>query len=153
MTCLEVCLWLVLDYVTLHQERWANAFLFIYLLLCFDVHCSIYSSKLAVHYKPGFEIYLNRLASRYLYVRKSILLLISIRHLYMSGVWCRCGSKNIYQKGIMCWRRDWTMCSKFGIYSKFNNQHNWGNIYDHLWRKTLFFFMITKMSSYELQNS
>ena len=45
----------------------------------------------------------------------------------------RSSSENKYQKDMkmcMCWKRDWTMCSKYDNHSRLNNQHSWGI---HLW--------------------
>lgn len=35
-------------------------------------------------------------------------------------------------------KRDWTMCSNFVNWSRFNSQPNWGDLYDHLSIKRTF---------------
>ena len=44
-------------------------------------------------------------------------------------VWC--GSKNIFQID-MCRLEIELQAQKYGNHSRFNNQHDWGNLYDHL---------------------
>ena len=56
----------------------------------------------------------------------------------------RCGPKNGNHRGLY-FKRDWTKCSKFANYSRFNNQHNWGNLYDHLMSTRNFTLTIKKM--------
>jgi hypothetical protein len=43
----------------------------------------------------------------------------------------RCGSKVRHQK-YMCLEKikDWTMCSKYANHSRFNGQHDSGDLYD-----------------------
>ena len=50
-----------------------------------------------------------------------------------------CGSKNEHPK------RDWTMCSKQVNHSKLNNQHNWGNLYDHLMSTRIFTLVMNEI--------
>ena len=41
----------------------------------------------------------------------------------------------LLQKEILIrheFQKDWTTCSKYGNYSRFNSQHNWGYLYEHL---------------------
>ena len=33
---------------------------------------------------------------------------------------------------IHMYNKDWTACSKHATHSKFNSEHDWGDMYDHL---------------------
>ena len=64
----------------------------------------------------------------------------------------RCGSTNGYKKRQV-FKRDWTMCSRYHNYSRFNSQHNLRGLYDYLMSTRIFtlnFFSIRY--SYELQD-
>ena len=43
----------------------------------------------------------------------------------------RCGSTNSYMKD-MCLKRDWNTCSEYDNPSRFNNEHNCGNLCDQI---------------------
>ena len=53
----------------------------------------------------------------------------------------RCGSRNVYPKD-MALKEDWTTCSEYYNHIRFNNQHNWENLYDHLMSRRIFTFMM-----------
>ena len=42
-------------------------------------------------------------------------------------------------------RRDWTTCSKFVNYSRFNSQNNVRDLYDHLRMKRIFSLIINEI--------
>ena len=44
-----------------------------------------------------------------------------------------CESKNGHQEDVKCLQKiEVRTCSKYANHSRFNNQHDWGNLYDHL---------------------
>ena len=59
--------------------------------------------------------------------------------------WCvvRCGSKNGQLKYVF--KRDWTTCLKYVTHSRFNGQHNLGDLYDHLISTIIFTSIRNKM--------
>ena len=61
-----------------------------------------------------------------------------------------CGSKNRHEKDMF--ESDWTTFSKCVIYSRFNSQHNWGDVYDHLTRKRIFTSIMNKIFIRALKN-
>jgi hypothetical protein len=56
----------------------------------------------------------------------------------------RCGSKNEYQKDMLKKKLDYVL-KVYNIHSKPNNQHNWGNLYDHLTSTRIFNSIMNKI--------
>ena len=51
-------------------------------------------------------------------------------HLYLSGRWLGVDLRTDIKK--TCVQNKLDMCSDYAHHSRFNNQHDWGNLYDHL---------------------
>ena len=47
-------------------------------------------------------------------------------------------------------QRDWTTCSTFANYSRFNSQHNWGDLYYHLIEKRILSLTMNKIHHHNL---
>ena len=56
----------------------------------------------------------------------------------------RCGSKKQISKRHV-FERDWTKCSKYAKHSKFNNQHDLEDMYDHLMSTRNFTLIINNL--------
>ena len=56
----------------------------------------------------------------------------------------RCDSKNGYQKDVI--KRYCVMCSKYDKHSRFNNHHNWRDLYDHLMSTRILTLIMNKIS-------
>ena len=61
----------------------------------------------------------------------------------MSGVWSSVDVRNVTKKTRVL-KKDWTTSSKYLNHSRFNSQHDWGDLYDH-------FLSTMNKHSYELQ--
>ena len=75
----------------------------------------------------------------YLHLKYTCLirLLDLIKHLYLSGI--RLGVSRRMDTKKTRVKSDQIMCSKYGNYSKFNdNQHNWEDLYDCLMSTRIF---------------
>jgi hypothetical protein len=66
-----------------------------------------------------------------------------IRHLYLSGIWLNVAPRTDTIRHLF--KRDWSTCSKYDIHSRFNNQHNGEDLYDHLMSTRIFTLMMNKI--------
>ena len=68
--------------------------------------------------------------------------LLLIGHLYLSAMWMGVDPK-ADTKDVS--KRDWTMCSKYDNSSRFNSQHNWGDLYDLVINMRVFTLIMNKI--------
>ena len=82
-------------------------------------------------------------------VHRPLMVTFSTGQLYLSGMWLAVNLIMDTTKHHV-FKSEWTTRSKCFKYSRLSNQHNWGDLYDHLIRNRIFTF-ITKFKLQKLQ--
>ena len=90
------------------------------------------------------EAYRNCVYRSYIKRKMCLLwLLLLIKHLYSSDMWLGMAPITDTKKTWVLKRLDYML--KIYNHSRFNSQHNWGNLYDHLMSTSIFTLVCNKI--------